>query len=141
MLIKKNPAESLGGFLYFFILRGLSHWLGDDSNAIIANRQESSLATGNLASQQCICQLIIDIGLDSPAQRSSTILLVETFLQQEVARLIADLQSNTLLTQACTHLVQEQINNLVEFRLAQGMEDHYLVNTVDELWPEHALQT
>src|SRR5256885_3284387 len=45
-----------------------------------------------------------------------------------------------LLAQARTHLVQQQINDLVEFRSAQCMEDHDLVDTVDELGPEHTLQ-
>src|SRR5579875_98384 len=46
-----------------------------------------------------------------------------------------------LLTQAGTYLVQQQINDLVQLLTTQRVEDYDLVNTVDKLGSEHALQT
>src|SRR2546425_1019299 len=102
--------------------------------------QVGDLSRGNLTVQQRVSQGIIDVGLDGAAQRASTILLIEPFTQQQVPYLVADHQLDSLLAQARANLSQQQINNQVEFCPTQSMEDHDLVDTVDELGPEHTLQ-
>src|SRR5260370_20666327 len=77
---------------------------------------------------------------DCAAQRTRTILFVETFAQEQLAYIVTDLQGDAALTQARAHLGQQQVEDRVELFFTQRMEDHNLVDTVDELWPEDALQ-
>src|SRR5205814_3302221 len=83
---------------------------------------------------------VIDVGLYRSTQRTSAVLLIKSFTQQQISYLIANHKLNLLFTETRTNLIKQQINNFVEFWLTQSMEDHYLVNTVNELWTEHTLQ-
>src|SRR5579885_2798746 len=74
-------------------------------------------------------------------RRTRSILLVEAFAQEQLTYLVADLQGDSLLAQARAHLGEQQVEDLVEILLAQRAEDHHLVDTVDELRTEHALQS
>src|SRR5258708_3470069 len=114
-------------------------WLQHD--LAIAQHQASDLTGSDFTDQHSICQRIVDVVRDGATQWTRAILFIETLAQDQLAYFVADLQSDAMLAQARAHLRQQQVEDLVEIIFAQGVEDHDLVNTVDELWPEHALQS
>src|SRR6266849_771418 len=125
--------------LYSIGLRSLRQLLRLNNYLTILHNQADYLPRCNRTCHEGIRQGVIDVALDSAAQWSRTILLIEALAQQQVFYLVADDQFDLLFDESTLHLCQEQVNNAVEFLLAKSMEDYNLVNAVDELWSEHAL--
>ncbi|HYM28176.1 MAG TPA: hypothetical protein VET66_08500, partial [Steroidobacteraceae bacterium] len=78
--------------------------------------------------------------LDRPTQRPRAIRLVVAFRDKELAHVIADLQRDVLFLQPAAHLRQQQVHDLPQLGPRQRVEDHHLINPVEELRPEHPAQ-
>src|SRR6266436_648583 len=108
--------------LNLYLLRGHSHFLCFYSNGAIIQHQVCNLTRYNNTIQQRISQCIIDVGLNRSTQRTSAKLFIEPLTQQQIPYLIANHQLDLLFTQARANLIQQQINNFVEFWSTQSME-------------------
>src|SRR5262249_55409493 len=72
----------------------------------------------------------------SPAQRSSTKLLVEPFLHQELVQVLPITQVHTLFSDPGVYLGHQEVDDLMQLGLTKRVEDHNLIDTIQELWPE-----
>src|SRR6266446_1055925 len=108
---ERNCSRSLFFILYSIGLRSPRQLLGLNNHLTILHNQSGYLPRCNHTCHEGIRQGIIDMGLDSAAQWSCTILLIEALAQQQVFYLVADDQFDLLLDESTSYLCQEQVNN------------------------------
>ena len=81
---------------------------------------------------------IADRTLNCPAHRSGSIERFIAFLNQPLLDVIIDLELHALVEETKVEFTQEDVENIVEMRLVQLMEDHDLVDPVQKLRTERA---
>src|SRR5438270_2218294 len=92
------------------------------------------------AFQQSFRQGVFDHALNGAAQRASTVLGIETFVDQEVLRCRRYNQFQLLLGQLNTYTLQQQFDYRVHLFDAQRVENDNFIDTVQELGFEGILQ-
>jgi hypothetical protein len=91
------------------------------------------------AAQDLFGERILEHLLDRAAQRTGAVVGVVATLDEEVHRLLRQLERDVLLLQAIHHLAHLDVDDALEIALLELVEDHHLVNAVDELGPEVTL--
>ena len=98
------------------------------------------LTSTNLAEEDLLGQNILDFALNGATQRTSTQDRVETALGQELLGIVGEFKVHVLGLESLGYTADQQVHHLDDFFLRELVEDHNVVNTVQELGAEVLLQ-
>src|SRR5205823_9062571 len=105
----------------------------------VADPDADAVARSELSLEDLLRQRILDLLLDGPLQRSRTVHRIETGLSEAVAGGIIERQVHVALDQALAEVEELDVDDGADLLRAEGMEDHDVVDAVDELGPEALL--
>src|SRR5439155_7028760 len=110
-----------------------------DGQLAVAHTDADAVARGELSLQDLTSQRILDLLLDGPLQRSRTVHRIETGLSAAVAGGVIQRQVHVALDEALAQVEELDVDDGADLLRAEGMEDHDVVDAVDELGPEALL--
>src|SRR4029078_5031800 len=90
--------------------------------------------------ENLLAKRILDELLNRPITRPGTVLLVIAVLDEEVGRLIGQLERELFLGQALPHVLEQHADDLRDVLAAERIEDADRVQTVEELGFDRVLQ-
>src|ERR1700728_1225332 len=94
----------------------------------------------DVAGDEGFGERVFDVALESAAERTGSIAAVDQgFLEDPLLRLFSDGDGDGLLREVRIELLNEQLENLDQIGIRQGLEEDDLVDTVEELRVEGAL--
>ena len=93
-------------------------------------------ARRDLTEEDPLGELVLDHGLDGPAQRAGAHRRVIALLREELTGRLGDVQGHGLLGEATAEAVDEQVHDLDDLGLLQLREDDGVIHTVEELGTE-----
>src|SRR5213082_1900027 len=105
----------------------------------VANPDADAVARSELSLEDLLRQRILDLLLDGPLERSGAIHGIEAGLSEAVAGGIIEHQVHVALGQALAEVQELDVDDRTDLLRAEGMEDHDVVDAVDELGPEALL--
>src|SRR5699024_11814225 len=88
----------------------------------------------NFAVENLLRQLVFNLALDRTTQRTCAQYWIKASLGQQVLGLLSQLDAHVALCQLSLHAADEQLNHLHDLVASELVEDHNLINTVQELW-------
>ena len=91
---------------------------------------DDCVAVGELAAQDAAGNRVLDHALNGPAQRTRSVKRVKAGLGDQSLGGVGDFQVQLAGGQLPLGAFQEQVHNLFDLRLVQGMEDNNLVDPV-----------
>src|SRR6202023_53772 len=96
------------------------------------------IARQHLALQDLQRQGILNEPLDSPPQRPRTICRIVTLAQKQFLRRGCQLERNLPLHEQLLHALQQQADDALQMLFPEWVEDHNLVDPVEELRSERS---
>ncbi len=97
---------------------------------------DDGVAVDDLAGEDALRQPVADLALDEPAQRTGAVRRVESGERKPFAGRGADVQLEPAVVQPLTERLDLQLHDPGELVEAQRIEDHHVVEPVEELRPE-----
>src|SRR5262245_22013115 len=113
--------------------------LPEDEGASLGIHLEPG-SLGHLSADDGLRQRILDELLDGPAQRTGAVGRIEPLLHEELQGGRGWLELDALVGQLCVDAADHEPDDAGDVVLAQAVEDDDVVDAVDELGPEGALQ-
>jgi hypothetical protein len=98
------------------------------------------LAGGELLPQELLGQRVLDHPLDGPAQRAGAEGGVVALLGQQVLGALGQLHGDVLGLELLDHAPHHQVDDALHLLARELVEDDHLVDPVQELGPEVALE-
>ena len=92
-----------------------------------------------LAAEHEVGERILDEALDRAAQRAGAHRRVVALLDQQLLRLLGELDAGLVLAHLLAQALQHQVDDRLDLVLRQLVEDDHLVDAVQELGPEDLL--
>src|SRR5271170_6255985 len=93
-------------------------------------------AVADIAGHQGASDPGLDLAADEPAQRAGTVDRVEALLRDVPAGLLAELEGHLPVGEPGPQIVEHQVNDALDLGGGQRLEQHDLVQAVQELGPE-----
>src|SRR5580658_4727814 len=93
-------------------------------------------AVADIAGHQGTSDPGLDLAADEAAQRAGAVDGVEALLRDVPAGLLADLEGHLPVGEPGPQIVEHQVDDALDLREGQGLEQHDLVQAVQELGPE-----
>ena len=93
-------------------------------------------AVVHVAAEQRPADAGLDLVGDEPAQRAGAVHRVEALFGDEPAGVLADLERHPPVGQPGPQVVEHQVDDALDLRLGQRLEQHDVVDPVEELGPE-----
>ena len=111
-----------------------------DDELVVSGLEHDDRAVDDLPGQQRACDAGLDLALDEPPQRPRTVHRVVAPARDQLARLIGELERDTALAQAPVDVGDLEVDDPLDLRQRQRLEQHRLVDAVEELRTEVAAQ-
>src|SRR5437763_5990022 len=131
-------AHSIGGRIPSGAAAPSLFHLGERELAV-ADPDADAVARSELSLQDLLRQRILDLLLDGPLERSGAIHRIEAGLSEAVAGGIIEHQVHVALGQALAEVQELDVDDRTDLLRAEGMEDHDVIDAVDELVPQAPL--
>src|ERR1700739_4884877 len=93
-------------------------------------------AVADIAGHQGTSDPGLDLAADEPAQRAGAVDRVEALLRDVPAGLLADLEGHLPVGEPGPQVVEHQVDDALDLRQGQRLEQHDLIQAVQELGPE-----
>src|SRR4029453_7663784 len=117
-------------------------WLDDrqvDLGVLAVGRalDHDGRARRELGLEDEVGQRVLDVALDRPAQRARSHRGVPALVDEQVLRVLRELELQLALGQRLADAAQEELHDGLDLVLRELVEDDDLVDAVEELWAEH----
>src|SRR5690606_35332219 len=110
--------------------------LRDDLEQVVLDIDLDMVPAGEAPFEQALRDRVLDQVLDDTSQRSRAVLRVVAALAEQVHRLDREVDGDLLLLELLADARQLQIHDLANLLLVERVEDHDVVDTVQELRSE-----
>mmetsp|Transcript_26776 Transcript_26776/g.58372 ORF Transcript_26776/g.58372 Transcript_26776/m.58372 type:complete len:1072 (-) Transcript_26776:90-3305(-) len=108
--------------------------------SIGVNVHDDDVTLLDVSRQDALRQAVLNEPHDGPAQGAGTVRGVEALVHQPVLELLSHLNLDALLLGALEHVLEENVRDLLDLLLGQLAEHNDLIQTVQELRSEVALE-
>src|ERR1700674_1773894 len=105
----------------------------------LVRRDADAVPGHKLSLQDLLRQGILDLLLDGALQRPCAVHRIEAGIPEEVAGAVVEREIHVALNQALAQVEELDVDDRADLACAERMEDHDVVDAVDELRPEALL--